>query len=110
MKRGIISLAANVIAQARRTIKRAAADGHDSVYARFTRHRTDALRMIEAGYNQRTVRQRDRLIQAILPNPGSSHSQRRLAQGSSSSDTTGTPSSNDLRPARFVFFDKDMRN
>ena len=85
-------------------------DGHDSVYARFTRDRTYALRMIEAGYDQRTMRQWDCLIQAILPNPGRSHSQRRVAQGSSSRDPTGTLSSKDLRPARFVFFDEDIRN
>ena len=33
-----------------------------------------------------------------------------MAQGSSSRDPTGTPSTEDLRPARFVFFDEDMRN
>ena len=76
--RGIISLDANAIAQARQASKRAASDGHDSVYIRFTGDRTYALRMIEAGYNQRTMRQRDALIQAILPNPGRSHSQRRF--------------------------------
>ena len=86
MKRGIISLDANAIAQARKAIKRAASDGHDSVYTRFTRDRTYALRMVR------------------------SHSQRRLAQGSSNHDPTGTSSSNDLRPARFVFFDEEMRN
>ena len=110
MKRGIISLDANAIAQARKAIKRASSDGHDRVYTRFTRDRTYALRMIEAGYNQHTMRQSDALIQAILSNPGRHHSQRRLAQGSSSRDPTGTPSSNDLRPARFVFFDEEMKN
>ena len=90
MKRGIISPYANAIAQARKAIKRAAVDGHDSVYARFTLDRTYALRIIEAGYNQRTMRQWDCLIQAILLKPGRSHSQRRLAQGSSSRDPTGT--------------------
>ena len=82
IKRGIISLDANAIAQARKAIRRAASDGHDSVHTRFTRDRTYALRVIEAGYNQRTMRQWDVLIQAMLPNPGRSHLQRRLAQGS----------------------------
>ena len=56
MKRGIISRDANAIAQARKAIKRAASDGHDSVYTRFTWDRTCARSMIEAGYNQRTMR------------------------------------------------------
>ena len=56
------------------------------------------------------MRQWDCLIQAVLPNPGRSHAQRRLAQGSSSRDPTGTPSSDDLRPARFVYFNKETRN
>ena len=62
MKRGIISLDANAIAQARKAIKRAAVDGHVSIYRRFTRDRTYPLRMIEAGFNQRTMRQWDCLI------------------------------------------------
>ena len=80
MKRGMISLDANTIAQARKAIKRAAVDGHESIYQRFTRDRTYALRMIEAGFNQRTMRQWACLIQAVLPNPGRSHAQRRMAQ------------------------------
>ena len=110
MKRGMISLDANTIAQARKAIKRASAEGFGSIYERFTRDRTYALRMIEAGFNQRTMRQWDCLIQAVLPNPGRSHAQRRMAQGSSSRDPTGTPSTEDLRPARFVYFDEEMRN
>ena len=110
MKRGMISLDANTIAQARKAIKRAAAEGHENIYQRFTRDRTYALRMIEAGFNQRMMRQWDCLIQAVLPNPGRSHAQRRMAQGSRSRDPTGTPSTGDLRPARFVSFDEDMRN
>ena len=84
MKRGMISLDANMIAQARKAIKRAAVDGHESIYQRFTRDRTYALRMIEAGFNQSTMRQWDCLIQAVLPNPGRSHALRSMAQGSSS--------------------------
>ena len=83
MKRGMISLDANTIAQARKAIKRASAEGYGSIYERFTRDRTYALRMIEAGFNQRTMRQWDCLIQAVLPNPCRSHPQRRMAQGSS---------------------------
>ena len=110
MKRGMISLDANTIAQARKAIKRASAEGFGSIYERFTRDRTYALRMIAAGFNQRTMRQWDCLIQAVLPNPGRSHAQRRMAQGSSSRDPTGTPSTEDLCPARFVYFDEEMRN
>ena len=50
MKRGVISLDANTIAQARKAIKRAAAEGHGRIYQRFTRDRTYAIRMIEAGF------------------------------------------------------------
>ena len=110
MQRGMISLDANTIAQARKAIRRAAAEGRGSIYQRFTPDRTYAFRMIEASFNQRTMRQWDCLIQAVLPNPGRSHAQRRMAQGSSSRDLMGTLSTEDLRPARFVYFDEDMRN
>ena len=56
------------------------------------------------------MRQWDALVQAVLPNLGRSHAQRRLAQGSSSRDPTNTPMGDSLRPARFVFFDEDMKS
>ena len=70
----------------------------------------NALRTIEAGYGQRMMRQWDALIQAVLPNPGRSHAPKAHAQGSASRDPMGAPSTDSLRPARFIFFDDELKN
>ena len=97
MKRGSIS---HAIAQARKALKHAASDNHNT---RFTKDRTFALRMIEAGYSQRTMNQWDWCRQSYPI-------QDEAMRSADLPDPTGMPMGDSLRPARFVFFDEDMKN
>ena len=104
--RGMASFEGDNIRKAKLALGKAKKQGFTSILDRFTKDNTYACSLTNNGITRRSVRVMDCLVQAFLPNPGRTTTQRAMAVGSNATVTQEIgPHRDDMPHCRVVFFE-----
>ena len=104
--RGMASFEGDSIRKAKLALGKAKKLGFQTILERFTKDNTYACSLTNNGITRRSVRVMDCLVQAYLPNPGRTTTQRAMAVGSNATVTQEIgPHREDVPHCRVAFFE-----
>ena len=104
--RGMASFEGDSIRKAKLALGKAKKLGFKTILERFTKDNTYACSLTNNGITRRSVRVMDCLVQAYLPNPGRTTTQRAMAVGSNATVTQEIgPHREDVPHCRVAFFE-----